>query len=144
MTTKHKRVIGTTSEAIAKAEADIGFVFAPSFRAWLLTSNGLSVEGVSIFPVFDERDVRKTWDSIVKQFDSGNWFPEWLEDEGIKSEHLLPFSCCADYYCFDYSRKREDGEVPIVWLSHETGEIEERACSFAEFIEKVKVGEIED
>jgi cell wall assembly regulator SMI1 len=63
------RVIGTTEEAIKRAEKEIGFNFPPSFRAWLLENNGLGIDGVdSIFPVLDERDPRKTWDSIARYY----------------------------------------------------------------------------
>jgi hypothetical protein len=60
-------------------------------------------------------------------------------------EHLLPFAECGngDYYCFDYSRKQANGETPVVLWSHETGEIEERAETFPEFVEKAKLGEYE-
>lgn len=146
MATKHKRVIGTTPEAIEKAEAELGCILPPSFRVWLLENNGLSLEGVSIFPVLDERDVRKTWDSIVRQYDNGQWYPEYFEDEGMSGSHLIPFGDhgSGDYYCFDYSRQREDGEVPVVWLSHETGEYEDRGETFAEFVQKVKAAAFDD
>jgi len=146
MATKHKRVIGTTPEAIAKAEAELGHSFPPSFRVWLLEKNGLSVEAVHIFPVLDERDVRKTWDSIVRQYANGQWFPEYFEEDGLSAKDLLPFASfgSGDCYCFDYSRQREDGEIPVVWWSHETAEIEDRAETFAEFVEKVKIGVFED
>ena len=146
MATKHKRVIGTTPEAIAKAEAELGRALPASFRTWLLENNGLSLEGVYIFPVLDERDVRGTWDSIVRQYDNGQWYPEYFQDEGMSGGHLLPFSSydSGDYYCFDYSRQREDGEVPVVWLSHETGEYEDRAETFAEFAQRVKTNAYND
>jgi cell wall assembly regulator SMI1 len=66
------RVIGTTEKAIAKAEEEISFRFPPSFRAWLLENNGLQIDGVdTIYPVFDERDPRKTSDSIVRNYRVG-------------------------------------------------------------------------
>jgi cell wall assembly regulator SMI1 len=146
MASKHKRVIGTTPEAVAKAETKLGRNFPPSFRAWLLENNGLYVDDVYIFPVRDERDVRKTWDSIVRQYDNGRWFPDYFEDEGLMGQHLLPFASfgSGDYYCFDYNRQRQDGETPIVWWSHETAETEDRAETFAEFVEKVNDGVYDD
>ncbi|HEX9996445.1 MAG TPA: SMI1/KNR4 family protein [Abditibacterium sp.] len=146
MATKHKRVIGTTLEAILRAETEIGRKFPPSFKDWLLENNCLGTEGISIFPVLDDRDVRKTWDSIVKQYDNGQWFPEYFEDENLSAEHLLPFALLdsGDYYCFDYSRQLTDGEVGIVFWSHETAKIQERAFSFSEFVEKVKCGALTD
>jgi len=53
MSGKCPRVFGTTEDAITKAEAALGRVFPPSFRAWLLQNNGRNIEGVTIFPVMD-------------------------------------------------------------------------------------------
>lgn len=146
MKDKKLRVIGTTEDAIANAEGELGFRFPPSFRSWLLMNNGLSAGGVSIFPCYDERDVRKTWDSIVRNYRT-NW-AAWLEnfaDEEMSFEHLLPFGNfgTGDYYCFDYSRVRADGELPVVRWSHETGEVEERAETFKEFLERLRQGKYE-
>ncbi len=63
--------------------------------------------------MLDERDVRKTFDSIVKNYKM-NW-RAWLEnfkDEKISFEHLLPFAefGTGDYYCFDY-REIDSGGV---------------------------------
>jgi len=67
---KYPRVIGTTIEAISQAEAAVGFHFPASFRSWLLDNNGLGIEAIRIFPVFDERDPRTTWGSIVREHES--------------------------------------------------------------------------
>ena len=56
MSKKRPRVIGTTEEAIVKAETELNFCFPSSFREWLIQNNGLGFESISIFPVFDERD----------------------------------------------------------------------------------------
>ena len=147
MNEKRQRVIGTTEEAIAKAERELDFRFPPSFRSWLLMNNGLDADGVNIFPVYDERDARKTWDSIVRNY-RANWMA-WLEtfaDEEINAGHLLPFGefGTGDYYCFDYSRVRADKETPVVRWSHETGAAEDRAETFTEFLERLRQGEYEN
>jgi cell wall assembly regulator SMI1 len=146
MSQKYPRVIGTTIEAIDKAENELGFRFPPSFRTWILKNNGLGIEGIDIFPIYDERDVRKTWDSIVRNYRE-NW-RDWLinfEDEEMNFEHLLPFASygTGDFYCFDYDRIRPDGEMPVVRWSHDSGEIEDRAKSFAEFLQKAERGDYE-
>ncbi|MDQ4123537.1 MAG: SMI1/KNR4 family protein [Acidobacteriota bacterium] len=143
MSRKRQRVIGTTNEAVDKAEIELGFRFPPSFRAWILKNNGLGVEGITIFPIYDERDARKTWDSIVRNYRE-NW-KDWLvnfEDDEMSFDHLLPFADygTGDFYCFDYARMNENGEAFIVRWSHETGEIEDRAKTFAEFVEKAEQG----
>ena len=140
---KHARVIGTTEEAIVQAEKELDRRLPPSFRAWLLAKNGLDIEGVSVYPVFDERDPRKTWDSIVRNYRNG--WAEWLDnfrDEPLTFDHLLPFADygTGDFYCFDYNELQLNGECPVVRWSHETGECDPRASSFEEFEQKVREG----
>ena len=150
MSGRTKRVIGTTNEAIDKAEKEIGFKFPPSFHAWLIENNGLHLEGIeSIYPVYDERDPRKTWDSIVRNYKDSGW-AQWIDnfegyDEAFNFGHLLPFAEVGngDCYCFDYSQLKTNGETPIVLWSHETGETQERAESFNDFVEKAELGEYE-
>ncbi len=102
----------------------------------------------SIYPVFDERDPRKTWDSIARNYRE-RW-AQWIDNfegygEPFNFDYLLPFAEVGNgnYYCFDYSRTQANGETPVVLWSHETGETEERATTFAEFVEKAKLDEYE-
>lgn len=149
MSGRTPRVIGTTEAAIAKAESETGCCFPPSFRAWLIENNGLGIDGVdSINPVFDERDPRKTWDSITRYFKE-TWLG-WIENfegygEPFDFSQLLPFAEVGngDCYCFDYSRKESDGETPVVIWFHDNGETEERAANFAEFVIKAQNGDFE-
>lgn len=146
MSTKRPRVFGTTEEAIAKAEAALDRKFPPSFYNWLLHKNGHNVGSVHIYPVMDDRDPRMTWDSIDRLYQNG--WADWLanfEDEDRDFSHLLPFSDygTGDFYCFDYSRLNARGETPVVRCSHETGETEDRAATFPEFVQKVEAGEFE-
>jgi hypothetical protein len=144
MSSKRPRVFGTTDDAIANAEAAMGRILPPSFRAWLLQNNGRSIDGVTIFPVMDSRDPRMTWDSIDRRMrqDWAGWLANFA-DEKRDFTHLLPFAeyGSGDFYCFDCSRLNLEGEAPIVRWSHETGDTDERAASFSEFITKVHAGE---
>ncbi len=146
MSKKRPRIIGTTEEAIAKAEVELNFNFPASFREWLVRNNGLGFEDISIFPVFDERDPHTTWDSIVRNYNE-NWLDclKNFEDEDLSFDHLLPFSDfgTGDYYCFDYTRNDSNEEIPVVHWSHETGETEFRGENFEDFLEKLRGGEFE-
>ena len=141
MSGKRPRVFGTTEDAIAKVETAFGRVFPPSFREWLLLNNGRSIGGVTIFPVMDQRDPRMTWDSIDRRFREGwaGWLANFADEERDFT-HLLPFADygTGDYYCFDYSRSDSSGEAAVVRWSHETGETEDRAVSFAEITTRVE------
>ncbi|MBB5032053.1 SMI1/KNR4 family protein [Prosthecobacter vanneervenii] len=144
MSQKRPRIIGTTDEAIDKAEAALDRKLPPSLRSWLIQNNGLGIEDITIFPVLDQRDPRTTWDSIDKRVNTGwkDWISNFDEDSGAFS-HLLPFADfgSGDYYCLDYSRVNPQGEPPVVKWSHETGETEHRADSFSEFAIMAKEGE---
>lgn len=144
MSGRTPRIIGTTKSCIAETEHRIGRSFPPSFRGWVLENNGVSIDVVTLFPIFDPRDPRKTWDSIVRNYE-GNW-KEWLEnvaDWEFDSSGLLPIGTYmnGDFCCLDYGRVARDGEVPVVSWSHETGDIEHRAANFAEFLVKLNDGE---
>ncbi len=146
MSKKRPRFIGTTEGAIAKAETELNFKFPPPFRVWLIQNNGLGFEGISIFPVLDERDLRMTWNSIVRNFNE-NWLT-WLEnfeDKEINFKHLLPFAefGTGDYYCFDYSKIDSNKEISVIHWSHETGETKFRAANFIDFLEKIKRGDFD-
>ncbi|NOS70013.1 MAG: SMI1/KNR4 family protein [Verrucomicrobia bacterium] len=147
MSGKRPRVFGTTEAAILKAEASLDRTFPQSFRIWLLQNNGRSIEGVTVFPVMDERDPRMTWDSIDRRFREGwaNWLANFCDEERDFT-HLLPFANygTGDYYCFDYSRLDSQGEPPVVRWSHETGLAEDRAITFSEFVARTQAGDFDN
>lgn len=132
------RIIGTVEEAVAIEESLLDRRLPESFRSWLLENNGLDIEDVHIYPVRDERDTRKTWESLAY-----NLTHEWAEGLSKLNPadylHLLPFADfgSGDFYCFDYSADENDGEWPVVLWSHETGATEFYAANFTEFEAKV-------
>jgi cell wall assembly regulator SMI1 len=133
-----KRIIGTTIAAIQVAEAELGRTLPNSFANWLVLNNGKSLGSLTIFPVFDARDPRKTWDSIVRVF-KGSW-QEWLEnfeDVPIDFSQLLPFAefGTGDFYCFDYSKIGNMNEPIVALWSHETGETTKISESFSDFLQ---------
>ncbi|MBN3829518.1 SMI1/KNR4 family protein, partial [Burkholderia sp. Ac-20384] len=118
------RVIGTTIDAIRAAETELGRTLPKSFSDWLLDNNGKALGALVVFPVFDARDPRKTWESIVRHFKE-DW-QEWQENfsgNPIDFSNLLPFAefGTGDYYCFDYGMLCGAGEPVVVLWSHETG-----------------------
>jgi hypothetical protein len=131
------------------AEQTLGCPLPPSFRIWLEESNGTWLESVRIFPIYDARDPRTTWDSITRYYNNGQWVAdryEWLANKLVNSQ-LLPFAepdGTADVYYFDLNTPVQDFEYPVMWLSHETGDLEFRASNFAEFVRSILAGEFED
>lgn len=140
-----RRVIGTTEEALSRAEGQLGRLLPASFRAWLKEHNGTGLESVEVFPVLDDRDPRKTWDSIVRQQDLWRSYCADVFGPNVSFEALLPFASfgTGDCYCFDYSSEGATGEPVVVFWSHETGEVEPRGESFADFSAKLAAGEFE-
>ncbi|WP_414444866.1 SMI1/KNR4 family protein [Burkholderia sp. 22PA0106] len=131
------RVIGTTLDAIHLAEAELARSLPKSFSDWLLYNNGRALGALAVFPAFDARDPRKTWESIVRHFNA-DW-QEWLDnfsDSHIDFSQLLPFAefGAGDYYCFDYGMLGNLGEPVVVLWSHETGQTSAIADSFAAFL----------
>lgn len=131
------RIIGTTAAAIKDAELQLKMRLPESFADWLLLNNGRSLGALAIFPVYDSREPRKTWESIVKIY-NGSW-SEWLEnfsDDGKDYSELLPFAefGTGDFYCFNYKHLGASGEPVVGIWSHETGECLEVADSFNAFI----------
>lgn len=140
---KAQRVIGTTEEALARAESQLGRALPQSFREWLKVHNGLALDSAEVFPVLDDRDPRKTWDSIVRQYEMWRSYSEVFQPRPASFEALLPFASygTGDYYCFDYARIGTGGEPIVVRWSHETGESESRGESFTEFARRLAAGE---
>jgi hypothetical protein len=131
------RVVGTSVEAINSAEMLLARILPPSFSAWLLANNSKSLGALTVFPVFDERDPRKTWESIVHHFNNG--WKEWIDrlsDSTLDFSVLLPFGehGTGDYYCFDYATLGQSGEPVVVHWSHETGETTRIADDFKAFL----------
>ena len=103
---------------------------------WLLVNNGRALGALSVFPVYDEANARKTWESIARHYNT-SW-QEWLEnvDGGNDASTLLPFAQfgTGDYYCFDYAQTGPSGEPVVVLWSHETGATSTVAPDFAAFL----------
>ena len=143
---KRQRQIGTTEDAILRAEGALGRKLPSDFREWLLANNGTGIDGVHIYPVMDDRDPRKTWESIVHNYENGwrAWLDNFDEDEDAW-DYLLPFADfgSGDYYCFNYSGVSGDVTEVVLW-SHETGQTEYRANDFLDFCRRLSTDEIAD
>ena len=131
------RAIGTSINAIQAAEAELGRILPKSFSNWLLMNNGKSLGALVIFPVFDSRDPRKTWYSIVRHYKE-DW-QEWQDDfseTSLDYSDLLPFAefGTGDYYCFNYGQIGSTDEPVVVQWSHETGEVVYLADDFDMFL----------
>jgi cell wall assembly regulator SMI1 len=141
--TKRRRIIGTTPETIAAAEARLGRPLPPSFRDWLLEHNGSGF----VFPVPDEREARTlTGNFFDQRAHLASYVADCLDTEPVKVGHLLPLAAVGngDQWCLDLDAPDERGEVRVVRWSHETGRTWIVAQSFGAFVEAMAAGELED
>jgi hypothetical protein len=126
-------------EAIEVEESLFGRKLPWSFKDWLLENNGLDIAEIHIYPVRDERDTRKNWESLSYLMKH-----DWIE--GLRKfnreiySHLVPFADfgTGDFNCFDYSVAEIKGERPIVLWSHASGETDFFAADFKAFESKVQ------
>jgi len=132
------RIVGTVDAAIEIEEELLGRKLPTSFRNWLLENNSLGLGEIYIYPVRDERDTRKTWNSLFYNL-KHDWAEGLAKFEPMKYVHLLPFADASltDYFCFDYSQPDHKGERPVVLWLQETGEIKPYAANFAAFKEMI-------
>ncbi|MBS2029762.1 MAG: SMI1/KNR4 family protein [Deltaproteobacteria bacterium] len=139
---KRHRVLGTTPEALRRAEEKLGHRFPPSFSAWLLIHNGT----LDVFPVLDERAPRTLTGNIIQERDAlHSYVQNCLSHTPPDVAALLPVAAVGDgdWWCFDFSARRADAEAPIVRFSHETGDCEFVAESFEAFLEARDSGELD-
>ena len=132
------RIVGTVEEAIAIEERLLGRKLPLSFKLWLLENNGLELDYIHIYPVRDERDTRKTWESLA--YNLNNEWAEWTSSFSNELfRHLLPFADfrTGDFFCFDYSVNEMPGEWPVVLWSHESGKSQFYASDFNAWKSKI-------
>ncbi|WFR81575.1 SMI1/KNR4 family protein [Janthinobacterium rivuli] len=134
---RKKNSTGTSAAAIAAAAQALGRPLPPSYAAWLLDNNGRALGALTLFPVYDADNPRKTWESIDRHYREG--WQAWLDNfagSGIDHASLLPFAQfgTGDYYCFDYAQSGPSGEPVVVLWSHETGTTSTVAPDFSAFL----------
>jgi hypothetical protein len=125
-------------EALEIEESLLGRKLPRSFCDWLLENNGLDIGAVHIYPVRDERDTRKTWESLSYLLHN-EWAESLTNFNRTIYSHLLPFADfgTGDFYCFDYSVPVTNGERRVVLWSHETGGADLFAVDFKDFEQKI-------
>ena len=137
-------IIGTVEATISIEEAELGRKLPDSFRLWLLEINGSNLADLHIYSVRDERDTRKTWNSLAHYL-HGEWASQLKKFDHAIFAHLLPFADYGleDHYCFDYSQRLQKDEPSVVRCSGANGVTQTIAESFDEFSRKVVSGDLQ-
>ncbi|PSL40898.1 SUKH superfamily protein [Planomicrobium soli] len=117
---------GVAESAIIDTEQKLNVLFPTQYVELFKLANGPEVGEWILFPIKDAKNLKKTWDDVVRQN------TEVLDE--VIPENLIAIAedGTGDYLCFEV----EDGKAadPIFLWLHETTEMEELAPSLKDFI----------
>lgn len=138
---------------IAAAEAALRMKLPPSYRRFLMLTNGLGIGIRELTYIAGAGPARADWNPVVlNQWLECQPYHEiaamWREFQGVYDYEriqdweggvntflsdetvLVPFAQTYDAWCFDRTRQRADGEYPVMFWDHETREASERYPDF--------------
>lgn len=117
---------GVEESVIRETEQTLTTRFPDQYVQLFKLANGPEVGEWTLFPIKDPKNIKKTWDDVVRQN------TEVLNGEISDDLIAIAEDGTGDYLCL----KVENGktEDPIYLWLHETGEIEELAPTLKDFI----------
>lgn len=120
----HKK--GVEESVIRETEEKLNTRFPDQYVQLFKLANGPEVGEWTLFPIKDPKNIKKTWDDVVRQN------AEVLNGEISDDLIAIAEDGTGDYLCL----KVENGktEDTIYLYLHETGEIEELAPTLKDFI----------
>lgn len=125
---------GVTDLDIKSAEEQLGVVFPKQYKELFKLSNNAQIDEWTLFPIKDSKNLKRTWDDIVRQNQD-------VRDEGMADDLIsIGEDGTGDKLCFRIVDTVMDGKI-YIWY-HETEELEELASNLKEFI--VSNSEFED
>ncbi|OIK08326.1 SMI1/KNR4 family protein [Bacillus sp. MUM 13] len=108
------------------AENELEAAFPKQYKELFKLSNNAQIGEWTLFPIKDPKNVKSTWDDIVRQ-------NKEVRDEAMASELIsIGEDGTGDKLCFRMGNVEVDNRL-YIWY-HETGEIEELASNLKEFI----------
>ena len=119
-------------EEILEAEAALGSPLPPLFKRFLQRWNGGTAHETCVYGV-----------GTGDEFDLVDLNKRARTDD--LPEHLIGFAATVqgEIYCFDSSRRADNGESPVVLIDAEEGRQFEAAIDFADWLEKLPTLEAE-
>ncbi|WP_341201446.1 SMI1/KNR4 family protein [Planomicrobium okeanokoites] len=117
---------GVEESAIRETEQKLNIRFPDQYVQLFKLTNGLEVGEWTLFPIRDPKNMKKTWDDVVRQNE------EVLDGEISDDLIAIAENGTGDYLCL----KVEDGKAadPVYLWLHETDETEELAPTLKDFI----------
>lgn len=117
---------GITDLDIKSAENQLGVVFPEQYKELLKLSNNAQIGEWTLFPIKDQKNLKKTWDDIVRQNQDAR-------DEGMADDLIsIGEDGTGDKLCFRIADNVIDSVI-YIWY-HETEELEELAPNLKDFI----------
>lgn len=117
---------GVTDINIKSAEEQLGVAFPNQYKDLFKLTNNAQIGEWTLFPIKDPKNLKRTWDDIVRQNQD-------VRDEGM-ADNLISIGedGTGDKLCFRIVDTVMDNKV-YIWY-HETEEVEEIASNLKEFI----------
>ncbi|TAA67114.1 SMI1/KNR4 family protein [Planococcus salinarum] len=117
---------GVEESAIRETEQKLNVRFPDQYVQLFKLTNGPEVGEWTLFPIKDPKNMKKTWDDVVRQN------KEVLDGEISNNLIAIAEDGTWDYLCL----KVEDGKAgdPVYLWLHETDETEELAPTLKDFI----------
>ena len=117
---------GVEESAIRDTEQKLNIRFPDQYVQLFKLANGPEVGEWTLFPIKDPKNMKKTWDDVVRQNE------EVLDGEISDDLIAIAEDGSGDYLCLKVEEGRV-GDPVYLWL-HETDETEELAPTLKDFI----------
>ncbi|MGE7759756.1 SMI1/KNR4 family protein [Peribacillus sp. NPDC097895] len=125
---------GVTDLDIKSAEEQLGVVFPKQYKELFKLSNNAQIDEWTLFPIKDSKNLKRTWDDIVRQNQN-------VRDEGMADDLIsIGEDGTGDKLCFRIVDTVMEDKI-YIWY-HETEKLEELASNLKEFI--ISNSEFED
>lgn len=127
---------GVEESVIRETEQKLNIRFPNQYVQLFKLANGSEVGEWTLFPIKDPKNMKKTWDDVVRQNE------EVLDDEISENLIAIAEDGTGDYLCL----KVKDGKAkdPIFLWLHESDETEELAPTLKDFIIATTQEELEN
>lgn len=117
---------GVEESAIRETEQKLNIRFPDQYVQLFKLANGPEVGEWTLFPIKDPKNMKKTWDDVVRQNE------EVLDGEISENLIAIAEDGTGDYLCLKVENGKA-GDPVYLWL-HETDETEELAPTLKDFI----------
>ncbi|MET3195181.1 SMI1/KNR4 family protein [Bacillus sp. OAE603] len=117
---------GVTDLDIKSAEVQLAVVFPIQYKELFKLTNNAQIGEWRLFPIKDPKNLKRTWDDIVRQ-------NQEVRDEGMEDEFMsIGEDGSGDKLCLKVVNGKMEDEI-YLW-DHETTEVDKITSNLKEFI----------